>query len=134
MLSASGDNNEIRDLLLDNGSLESLAGMLIAEFDSGFGICDVMQSGCLSVKKCCGAGVKCLSVSSEGLLYPCHMLQRDEFFISNLLVDEIADVKERIKANIFYEMSAVGITECAECEFVHVCGGGWLPCSIGNAL
>lgn len=124
LLSASGDNNEIRDLLLDNGSLESLAGMLIAEFDSGFGICDVIQSGCLSVKKCCGAGVKCLSVSSEGLLYPCHMLQRDEFFISNLLVDEIADVKERIKTNIFYEMSAVGITECAECEFVHVCGGG----------
>lgn len=77
----------------------------------------------LSCKTCCGAGKTRISISSEGKIYPCHMMQEKSFLLGDALHDAIGDVIKGLEEGY---ITVDKKRECKKCEYAYLCGGGCL--------
>lgn len=73
--------------------------------------------------KGCGVGKGIISIGADGTIYPCQMLHCDELSLGNLLYDDLNEVLNSNK-NIFKNIYVDNLTECNECKFKYICGGG----------
>ena len=124
LLSCTADDKHLKRLIPDDNALERLAEILIENADQNAFSCGFNLNGSISARGWCGAGRTCLSVSHEGLLYPCHMLQFDGYTIANLLKDSLADVEEKIDNSPFSTLDVESISGCSNCSMKYLCGGG----------
>lgn len=124
LLSCTADDKHSKRLIPDDNALERLAEILIENAGQNAFSCGFNLNGSISARGWCGAGRTCLSVSHEGLLYPCHMLQFDGYTIANLLKDSLADVEEKIDNSPFSTLDVESISGCSNCGMKYLCGGG----------
>ncbi len=78
---------------------------------------DSPYTGSIGCRTSCGLGMKIVSISSSGDIYPCHMLHEEELKMGNALLDKVSDC-----AKSFWDVDM--IKECITCECKHICGGG----------
>lgn len=124
LLSCAADDKHSKRLIPDDNALERLAEILIENAGQNAFSCGFNLNGSISARGWCGAGRTCLSVSHEGLLYPCHMLRFDGYTIANLLKDSLADVEEKIDNSPFSTLDVESISGCSNCGMKYLCGGG----------
>lgn len=124
LLSCAADDERSKRLTPDAKTLERLAEILVESTEANAFSCGFNLNGSISVRGWCGAGRTCLSVSHEGLLYPCHMLQVDSCVIADLLKDNLADIKEKIGGSPLSTLDVESISECSNCSLKYLCGGG----------
>lgn len=123
LLSCPPEIGEMRELVPNESDLTRLAELQdarIAASQQGepFGIG-------LTAKRLCGAGCKNLSVDADGGLYPCHMLQSDEFLMGNVFQEDLGTILERTRSIASQWLLPIErIDGCRDCEFSLVCGGG----------
>ncbi|MCH5278370.1 MAG: radical SAM protein [Christensenellaceae bacterium] len=89
---------------------------------------DVPFAGDLGCRVSCGLGKTIISVSSNGKVFPCHMLQDESFCIGNALIEDIKDC-----VNQHTPWNVEQIIECNDCEVKYLCGGGCYARRIFNS-
>lgn len=124
LLSCVDDSEHLKELVPDDKTLKRLAEILIENAETNSFSCGFDLSGCVAARGWCGAGRTCLSVSYEGLLYPCHMLQFNGYAIADLLEDDLADIEDKIENSLFSTLDVESISGCSNCELKYICGGG----------
>lgn len=72
----------------------------------------------------CGAAKKVCSITPTGNVYPCQTMHYKEFFMGNLLQQEITDLKYQNEEELIPSVDE--ITACAKCKVKYLCGGGCL--------
>lgn len=86
---------------------------------------DVIGTGVgLSARTSCGAGVRTLSVASDGTVYPCHMLHREELAMGDAFHDAPEDILASPVARRFQDLDVNTLGRCGSCGVRHLCGGG----------
>lgn len=78
----------------------------------------------LNFRATCGAGENMISVNYKGDVFPCHMLQKEELCMGNILHDEISTVIESQRAKEVSSRNVDANEECAGCDVRYLCGGG----------
>ena len=118
MLSCSACNRNLGGLAFSEKDLLRIARVLDAEgARSG-------KKPVLSVRLSCGAGKTMVSVSADGSVYPCHMLQAQEFCIGNMLHDSLEEIAESYVRQEFLDLTVESVEECSSCTYAYLCGGG----------
>ena len=124
LLSCPANDVHLERLIPDDDALNRLADTLMGCVGQNVSFCGLDLNGSVSAKGRCGAGLTCLSVSHDGLLYPCHMLQVDGYAIADLLRDELDDIKRQIGNSVFSGLDVDSVYGCSDCELKYLCGGG----------
>lgn len=83
-----------------------------------------MDMNNISFKNGCGMGRTAISVDAVGDVYPCHMLQVEEFRMGNLLSHSLEEIMTDKMAMQIAENTVDNIDDCKECSFRYICGGG----------
>lgn len=113
------DDPVFKDYILTDEDFVALE-KLSDHYDS-LSIMDSAIDGDLGCKEACGAGKTMASIAANGDIYPCHMLQMEEFKMGNALTDSISEALLKGK---LYDFSVDSIDECNGCEYKYLCGGG----------
>lgn len=71
----------------------------------------------------CGLGIKELSISSDGTVYPCRGLNVHDFSIGNIKDSGLIDLYQK-SLERFSSISVDKIPECGACSIRYFCGGG----------
>ena len=74
-------------------------------------------------KNCCGMGVSEILINEKADVYPCRMTYTDEFYLGNLLKDNLKDILSRM-VDISKKLTVDCIESCKDCEVKYLCGGG----------
>ncbi len=123
LLSCPPEIGEMRELVPDEADLMRLVELQdtsVAASRQGepFGVG-------LMAKRMCGAGCKNLSVDADGGLYPCHMMQSEEYLMGNVFQEDLGTILDRTRDDVpLWLLPVERIDACRECEFKFVCGGG----------
>ncbi|MEA5020174.1 MAG: SPASM domain-containing protein [Gordonibacter sp.] len=118
-------DDELASLLPDDDSLHRLgASMLTLDDGKPILAMDAPVALNLTVKKCCGAGFKAVSVGADGTLYPCHMLHRPELAMGNIFTSTLSEALTSEISARFRAMSVDKFDGCSECRYMRICGGG----------
>lgn len=118
-------DDELASLLPDDDSLRRLgASMLTLDDGKPILAMDAPVALNLTVKKCCGAGFKAVSVGADGALYPCHMLHRPELAMGNIFSSTLSEALASEISTRFRAMSVDKFDGCSECRYMRICGGG----------
>lgn len=118
-------SSECHDLVFTDEQLQELAEILMSE---QVGVGDYAESsGCthlhgLTCVTYCGAGRRCVSVSYDGTIYPCHMLHIPELRVGNAFVDSGEDVRIGFASHPLQSVDEV--PGCKSCDIRYLCGGG----------
>lgn len=115
LLTCSG---ELSDFIPTNEDLDFLADYLCKYMEKG--IVPLQDYTALEAKKSCGAGSSIISVTSEGDIYPCHMMHDTDTVMGNILVTPLAEILHHSKP--VPEVDTV--EKCQTCEMKYICGGG----------
>ena len=118
MLSCSACNRNLGGLGFSEKDLLRIARVLDAESARGG------KKPVLSARLSCGAGKTMVSVSADGGVYPCHMLQVPEFRIGNILHDPLVKIAESYVHQEFLDLTVESVEECSSCTYAYLCGGG----------
>lgn len=72
----------------------------------------------------CGAGADTIAIDSNGDLYPCQSLLKEEFKIGSILSEDWQD--KMLQAAFRHKISKgiLDIPKCMECVYKYICGGG----------
>lgn len=81
---------------------------------------DVTTENVIGCKNSCGLGMQIISISSDGNVYPCHMLHDPDLKMGNALCEEISS----ILCKYCQQWDVNHIEECKKCEYKYLCGGG----------
>ena len=119
LFTASVNDPIFKDFVLTDENYATLETMY--ECFDNVELSDSALEGSLGCRNACGAGKTMVSISSTGDIYPCHMLQMDEFKIGNALTDNIA---EAVSRGALYTATVDSISDCDGCEYKYLCGGG----------
>jgi len=117
-------NDEVfKDYIFDNKSLVDFSKKIVT-LDESIPILD-MPTGevCLSCRGNCEVGKEIVSISSDGSIYPCHMLHDEQLKLGNALEDKLYDVLHS-EDNIFNELNVESVNGCSTCEYRYLCGAG----------
>jgi len=123
LLSCRPSNEQISDLIPNPQAQADLSRTLIS-CSSTTMVDDSPLGPSLVARSSCGAGCTCLSVDSDGSVYPCHMLHFPEFIMGNCYAEDIACILEDDIAQWFQSFDSVAIPHCNECPYLRLCGGG----------
>ncbi len=74
--------------------------------------------------KICGACKSEIAIDSNGDVYPCQMLLKDEFLITNIKKDSWQDDLKRSKVFSLFNQNVLDIDECKGCVYKFICGNG----------
>lgn len=121
----SGPRANLGDLMPNEPCLIELADTMVAVARKGeaASIDDAFNPmRALSVRACCGAGKASVSVASDGIVYPCHMLHKPEFALGNAFTDGASAIADNLSR--FTMPSVDEIEGCSSCENRYLCGGG----------
>lgn len=80
-----------------------------------------MKAGELRALTKCGAGSNLISIDTNGIVYPCHMLHSDELSMGDIKYESIGDILERKSIN-WPDVNKV--ESCCNCEYKFLCGSG----------
>jgi len=69
----------------------------------------------------CGVGGGTLSIDSDGSVYPCHLLHKQEYAFGRLLDSSFTDILDRVRASHWYNFNVDSIEECKDCIIRYVC-------------
>jgi radical SAM protein with 4Fe4S-binding SPASM domain len=84
----------------------------------------IEQLKSLSKAHGCGAGTSNLTITADGNVYPCNMLQRPEFVAGNIKTQSLGEIwKTSSIMEVFQEMSILDIPKCRSCELKYMCRG-----------
>lgn len=75
----------------------------------------------LRARKSCGLGCETVSIDHKGDLYPCHMLQYEQFCGGSIIHKEV-DIDLAVRS--FSKICVDEIEDCRECKYKYICGGG----------
>lgn len=121
----SGARADLGDLMPNEPCLIELADTMVAVARKGeaASIDDAFNPmRALSVRACCGAGKTSVSVASDGIVYPCHMLHKPEFALGNAFTNGASAIADNLSQ---FTMPLVDEIEgCSSCENRYLCGGG----------
>ncbi|MDO4436822.1 MAG: radical SAM protein [Coriobacteriaceae bacterium] len=121
----SGSSTDLGDLMPREACLAELASIMFKAASEGgsASLNDAFNpAGALSVCAVCGAARSSVSVASDGVVYPCHMLHKPELALGNAFEDDASAIAERIS---LCELPLVDeIKGCSQCENRYLCGGG----------
>jgi len=125
LLSTRHDNEMINNLIPTDQDLEDIARILIdITCDKRMVFQDTPINNNLITKSFCGVAQGIVSISSDGKIYPCHMLHDDQFLMGSVF-DECLD--EEFGGEIRKELSTLSVESfegCSSCEIRYFCGGG----------
>lgn len=80
----------------------------------------------LTKRDSCGAGTNFLSVTADGNVYPCNLLQEKEFVAGNVKTQNLREIwKTSTIIEDFRRLSILDIPKCRDCELRYICG--WCP-------
>lgn len=118
-------SSECHNLVFTDEQLQELAEILMSE-QVGVGD-NAESSGCthlhgLTCVTYCGAGRRCVSVSHDGSIYPCHMLHIPELRVGNAFVDSGEDIRKGLASRPLQSVDEV--PGCKSCDIRYLCGGG----------
>lgn len=71
----------------------------------------------------CGVGGSTLSIDSDGAIYPCHLLHKQEYSFGKLTDSSFIDIWGRIIKSRWYKFSVDDIRECRHCFLRYICAG-----------
>ena len=74
--------------------------------------------------KICGACKSEIAIDSNGDVYPCQMLLKKEFLITNIKKDSWQDDLKRSKVYALFNQNVLKIDECKDCVYKFICGNG----------
>lgn len=118
------ENSVLKNYLLKDNELRYLAEIIFSS-DIPLPVHDAMLKFELQSGLSCGAGSSVISVSVSGDVYPCHMLQSEEFIIGNIFYNDLKDFYFTSSvSNRFRTLTVDDIESCTECEFKYFCSGG----------
>lgn len=84
----------------------------------------IEQLKSLSRKQGCGAGSSFLTVTANGNVYPCNMLQKPEFVAGNVRKQSLAQIwKTSPVLATFRKIDIHDVPKCRSCELRYICGG-----------
>ena len=116
ILTVDSNNKDFIDFILKKEDFEELI--------EGIENVNIQEDSCsLGCKLSCGAGKDMLSIASDGTVYPCHMLHREELRLGNLIYEDIEELLIS-KSNPLFNTTVENIDGCKECDYKYLCGGG----------
>lgn len=121
----SGARTNLGDLMPSEPCLMELANTMVAVARKGeaASIDDAFNPlRALMVRVRCGAGKHSVSVASDGVVYPCHMLHKPEFALGDAFSDDASAIANNLSQ--FTLPSVEEIEGCSSCENRYFCGGG----------
>ncbi|MBP0979539.1 MAG: radical SAM protein [Oscillospiraceae bacterium] len=122
VLTVDNDNPMFKDYILDENDYKQIYE--IVEKNKDIKTNDLFVDSCdLTAKNCCSAGKSLISIGTDGTIYPCYMLHREELSLGNILKDNLRQVLNSNK-NIFRNLTVDDFKECSECKYKYICGGG----------
>lgn len=74
-------------------------------------------------KVSCGMGLSEIYINEKGDVYPCRMTYDKEYYLGNLLDEDIQSILSRVQ-HITKNLHVDKLEGCSECEFRYLCGGG----------
>ncbi len=73
----------------------------------------------------CGACYRIIAINSNGDIYPCQNLIKEEFFICNILDSNWLEKLESSPiTDTFRKLNVLKIQKCSVCDIKYLCGGG----------
>lgn len=125
LLSCPENTSGAGNLTPNEHDLERLA-LNMVEFDRAakVSVSDAPLSSSLRVRKNCGAGVRTVSVTADGSVYPCHLLHIDALKMGNLFEDSIETVLQSTVSRDFSCIDVSALKHCSSCQVRQFCGGG----------
>lgn len=115
LLTCSG---ELKDFIPTDQDLSFLAEYLCEYMKNG--VVPLQDYSELEARKSCGAGSSIISVTSEGDIYPCHMMHDTNTVMGNILERPLEEILYNAKPLPNVE----DIEKCQNCEMKYLCGGG----------
>lgn len=111
-------SEELKDFIPTDDDLSFLAEYL----------CEYMEKGAvplqdyseLEARKSCGAGRSIISVTSEGYIYPCHMMHDTDTVMGNIFEKPLEEILHQTEPLPEVDQ----IEKCQDCEMKYICGGG----------
>jgi len=116
------DTPETHDFIPEDEELRLLAQNLLNTDDrvQDFSISKDLQAGLT-----CGAGRVIISISTDGNVYPCHMLHVPELKLGNIFINPLND--EFVDTVIIDEFQGRNVEtnpDCNHCDYKYLCSGG----------
>ena len=120
----SCQSHGFEDLMLQDEDLIAITNALIHK-DQEIMIEDSPLNYDLSVGHSCGFCKHNISVSSDGTVYPCHMLHDQAYALGNILESSLDSILScNPKASYFQALSVDHFESCGQCEYKYLCAGG----------
>ena len=121
----SGSRESLGNLYPSVVCLEHLADVMYSlgqktDDDNSFG--GIRGGEGLGTHVCCGAGKTGLSVTTDGSIYPCHMLHYPEFRLGNAFTCNAEHLCEALAGFCLPKVDE--LDGCKNCEKRYLCGGG----------
>lgn len=74
-------------------------------------------------KVCCGMGMSEIYINSKGDVYPCRMTYEPDYYLGNLISEELNDILENM-VPLMNKIHVDNLEGCKECDYRYLCGGG----------
>lgn len=118
-------NPLLEGLLPTDDDLKAMARNLLNLEPNQLSLMDDTPIGSkLTVRRNCGAGRTLISIAADGSVYPCHMLHREDMRMGNILEDNCESILAHPVAAHLASITAKDISECSNCSYSALCGGG----------
>lgn len=116
------DTPELHDYIPGKEELRMLAGNLLTSNDR---VQDLGMSADLQAGLTCGAGKIIISISTDGSIYPCHMLHVPELKLGNIFEYPLQEefLNMTVSRN-FQNCNVENNKSCINCEYKYFCSGG----------
>lgn len=73
----------------------------------------------------CGMGVKCISIESNGDVYPCQLMHIDTLLMGNIRSSSLNKIYFHSSVSAFCRgLNVNNFNECKSCQIKYLCGGG----------
>lgn len=116
------ETSELGSFIPNNEDLRQLSDYI---FTAGAAVEDMSLSRNLGASLSCGAGKDLISISSDGNIYPCHLLHMPELALGNIFQHALE--VEKLNQDVLDEFCTKNVETidgCKKCEFRYFCAGG----------
>lgn len=111
-------SKELEEYIPNESDLDYVVDVLMEFMKSGnVPLGDYTQ---IEARKTCGAGTNIISITAEGVVYPCHMMHDTDTIMGNVMETPLSEIINNFKGL----PSVENIEKCKNCKVKNVCGGG----------
>lgn len=120
ILSVDKDDPQFKGYLFDDQDFEEISVAISG--DQEIKLLDTpLNNLALDCKSRCGVCNQIVSIAADGTIFPCHMLHNDQYALGHISNQRIEDV---LVDNEIAKLHVDDFSECKDCEFKYLCGGG----------